>query len=439
VFAVGEGVEHRGQTYGLVAPVWDRAKVCADAITGVAESAYTGSITGTRLKVTGIAIYSAGDFAGGDGTEEVTFRDPARGVYRRLLLQNDVLIGAVLYGDARDGGWYFGLIRDREKLGAIRDTIIFGQDVAMAASGADPAAGLAAMADTHEVCGCNGVCKGAILGAINQKGLATLDAVRAHTKASASCGSYTGTVEGLLALAMGPGYVAPRGEKPICKCTTLGHDTVRAEIADRALKMIPAVMQQLGWTTPDGCHVCRPGAQLLSVVRLARRVRGPGAEPLRQRADARQHPEGRHLLRRAAHVGRPHQCPRAARHRRRGGQIRDPDRQGHGRSADRPARRQARRSAGGLAGFERGRHGVRPCLRQGAAHSEDLRRLGVVPVRRAGQHQHGRGAGEDDVGKLAPAQGQARRLRLPAQLRRGEHQGLRRGCGGERLGAVGRR
>lgn len=258
IFAVGECVEHRGQTYGLVAPLWDMAKVCADAITGVAESAYAGSVTGTRLKVTGIDMYSAGDFAGGEGTEEVTFRDPARGVYRRIVLRDDVLIGAVLYGDARDGGWYFGLIRDGEKLGAIRETVIFGQDVAMAAGGADPSAALAAMADTHEVCGCNGVCKGAIVGAIKEKGLATLDAVRAHTKASASCGSCTGTVEGLLALAAGPGYAAPQGEKPMCKCTSLGHDAVRAEILARGLKTIPSVMEGLGWTTPDGCHICRP-------------------------------------------------------------------------------------------------------------------------------------------------------------------------------------
>ena len=258
VFAVGECVEHRGQTYGLVAPLWDMARVCADAITGVADSAYVGSVTGTRLKVTGIDMYSAGDFAGGPGTEDVIFRDPARGVYRRLVLKHDVLIGAVLYGDARDGGWYFGLIRDGEKLGAIRDTVIFGQDVAMAATGADPAAALAALPDTHEVCGCNGVCKGAIVGAIQEKGLTTLDAVRAHTKASASCGSCTPVVEGLLKLAAGAAYAAPAGEKAMCKCTGLGHDTVRAEIAVLKLKTIPETMQALGWTTPDGCHFCRP-------------------------------------------------------------------------------------------------------------------------------------------------------------------------------------
>ena len=118
VFAVGECVEHRGQSYGLVAPIWDMAKVCADAMTGVAESAFAGGVTGTKLKVTGIDMFSAGDFTGGAGTEEVVFRDPARGVYRRLVLRENKLIGAVLYGDAKDGGWYFGLLKDGQELGS---------------------------------------------------------------------------------------------------------------------------------------------------------------------------------------------------------------------------------------------------------------------------------------------------------------------------------
>ncbi len=258
VFAVGECVEHRGQTYGLVAPLWDMAKVCADALSGVADSIYEGSVTGTRLKVTGIDMFSAGTFIPDASTEDVVFRDPARGVYRRLVLRDDVLVGAVLYGDAQDGGWYFGLLRDGQKLGALRETLIFGQAVAQAAGSVDPHAALAAMAETAEVCGCNGVCKGAITAAIVGKGLNTLEAVRAHTKASSSCGSCTPLVEGLLGLALGDGYKAPEGEKPLCKCTDTSHDAVRAEIVQQDLKTIPDTMRALGWRTADGCHVCRP-------------------------------------------------------------------------------------------------------------------------------------------------------------------------------------
>ncbi|MGI4950894.1 MAG: nitrite reductase large subunit NirB [Janthinobacterium lividum] len=258
IFAVGECVEHNGMTYGLVAPLWDMAKVCGDAMSGVAETAYLPSVTGTKLKVTGIDMYSAGDFTADDTTEEVVFRDPARGIYRRLVMRDDRLVGAVLYGDAKDGGWYFGLLRDGKQLGDLRDSLIFGQDVALAAAGVDPNAAVAAMDDAAEVCGCNGVCKGAVLGAIKDRGLTTLAEVRAHTKASASCGSCTGLVEGLLGLALGEGYQAPVGEPAMCKCTPMGHDAVRAEILAQELTSIPEVMQTLGWGTEDGCHHCRP-------------------------------------------------------------------------------------------------------------------------------------------------------------------------------------
>lgn len=262
IFAVGECVEHRGATYGLVAPIWGMAKVCADRLTGTAESDFAAPLSGTRLKVTGIDMFSAGDFAGGEGTEEIVFRDPARGSYKRLVLKDERLQGVVLYGDARDGGWYLDLMRRGEPLGELRDLAIFGEAVATAAKGGgaaeSPAQAVAALPAEAEICGCNGVCKGRILRAIEGEGLKSLDAVRAHTKASASCGSCTPQVEALLKLALGTGYAALEGEKPLCKCTGLGHDRVRQEILGQELKSIPAVMAALGWATPDGCHVCRP-------------------------------------------------------------------------------------------------------------------------------------------------------------------------------------
>jgi nitrite reductase (NADH) large subunit len=260
IFAVGECVEHRGICHGLVAPLWDMAKVAADHMTGVADSLYAASVTGTRLKVTGVEMFSAGDFLGGADTEEVVFRDPYRGVYRRLVLRDGRIGGVVLYGDAQDSGWYFNLLKEAQPLGALRDVVIFGQAVAQAAAGGaakDPKEALAALPDTAEICGCNGVCKGKITGAIREKSLTSLDEVRAHTKASASCGSCTPQVEGLLALALGDGYQA-RAEKPMCKCTAHGHDHVRLEIVAKRLKTMPAVMQTLGWKTADGCHHCRP-------------------------------------------------------------------------------------------------------------------------------------------------------------------------------------
>lgn len=274
IFAVGECVEHRGKTYGLVAPLWDMAKVCADHLArDESPSIYVPAALATRLKVTGIDVFSAGDFIGDETTEDVVFRDAARNSYKRLVLRDDTLVGAVLYGDARDGGWYFQLLREGKPLGELRDSLIFGQAFVASlgqggagAGGTPLAAQMAALPDEAEICGCNGVCKGKILGAIAEHGLTTLDGVRARTKASASCGSCTPQVEQLLALALGDGYARPAGEKPLCRCTSHSHDQVRAAIPAQGLKSIPAVMAALGWSTPDGCPTCRPALNFYLLV-----------------------------------------------------------------------------------------------------------------------------------------------------------------------------
>jgi nitrite reductase (NADH) large subunit len=254
IFAVGECVEHRGAVFGLVAPLYEMAKVVADRVTRTAESEYLPAVTGTRLKVTGIDMFSAGDFMGDETTDDVVFRDAARGVHKKLVIRDDRLIGAVLYGDARDSAWYFDHIRNRTDISALRDTLVFGP---IAGNGAE-ASGVEALPDTAEICGCNGATKGKILAAIGTHKLTTLDQVRSRTKASASCGSCTCQVEGLLAYALGGDYDATPKVKSVCKCTTVGHDTVRKAIVEQHLKTIPAVMRAMGWTTPDGCASCRP-------------------------------------------------------------------------------------------------------------------------------------------------------------------------------------
>ncbi len=135
IYAVGECVEHRGAVFGLVAPLFDMAKVLADRISETADSDYVAQVAGTRLKVTGIDMLSAGDFTGDETTAEIAFRDPARGVYKRLVLRDDRLVGAVLYGDARDSAWYVDLIRDGIDIASSRDGLIFGP----AATGDDDA------------------------------------------------------------------------------------------------------------------------------------------------------------------------------------------------------------------------------------------------------------------------------------------------------------
>ena len=256
VLAVGECVEHDGQVYGLVAPLWDMCRALADGLVEQ-HSGYRGSVTSTKLKVSGIDVFSAGDFSGGDGAEDIVLRDAARGIYKRVVVKGDRVVGAVLYGDTADGNWYFDLLKKGEDVSAIRDGLIFGQAFALGGGNADPHAMVAAMADDAEVCGCNGVSKAKVCQAIVD-GAATLDAVRSTCKASASCGSCTGLVESLLSLTLGADYGGERTAKTFCKCTSFTHDDVRREIVAQDMRAIPEVMQKLHWTTPDGCSSCRP-------------------------------------------------------------------------------------------------------------------------------------------------------------------------------------
>ena len=255
VLAVGECIEFQGLLFGLVAPLYDQAKVVAATLAGEA-AAFKPKELSTKLKVTGCDLFSAGDFAGGDGREDIVLRDPARGIYRRLVLEDNRILGAVMYGDTAEGGWYFDLIRDRVDVGDLRDTLIFGQAY-QGGSPLDPMAAVAALPDEAEICGCNGVCKGSIVKAVSEQGLTSLEEVRAVTKASASCGQCTGKVEQVLAVTLGDAFAGP-ARKTLCKCTDLTHGEVRDFIRAKALKSIPAVMQELGWKTSCGCATCRP-------------------------------------------------------------------------------------------------------------------------------------------------------------------------------------
>ena len=257
IYAVGECVNHRGTVYGLVAPLFEMAKVCANHLAEYGIGRYSGSVTSTKLKVTGIDLFSAGNFMGGEGTEEITLSDPMGGVYKKLVLKDNKLVGACMYGDTADGSWYFKLLREGRDVSDMRDALMFGEDN-LGDTGHQGQSKAAAMAADAEVCGCNGVCKGTIVKAIKEKGLFTLEEVRKHTKASASCGSCTGLVEQILMFTAGGDYSARPAKKALCACTEHSHEDVRRAIRDNNLLAIPDVMRFMEWRTPNGCATCRP-------------------------------------------------------------------------------------------------------------------------------------------------------------------------------------
>jgi nitrite reductase (NADH) large subunit len=257
IYAVGECAAHRGIAYGLVAPLFEQGKVCATHLAEFGIGRYSGSTTSTKLKVTGIDLFSAGQFQGGDGFEQIVLNDPFGGVYKKLVIKDDKLVGACLYGDTVDGSWYFKLMREGRRIADIRDKLMFGESN-IGDTGHEGNTRAAAMADSDEVCGCNGVNKGAICKAIKDKGLFTLDEVRKHTKASASCGSCTGLVEQLLMFTAGGDYSKPPTKKAMCGCTDASHADVRQAIRDEHLLTIDRVYERMGWRTPNGCASCRP-------------------------------------------------------------------------------------------------------------------------------------------------------------------------------------
>jgi nitrite reductase (NADH) large subunit len=260
IYAVGECVSHRGIAYGLVAPLFEQAKVCANHLAQMGIGRYEGSQTSTKLKVTGVDLFSAGQFMGGDSFEEIVLSDPLApngGIYKKLVIQDDVLVGACLYGDTTDGAWYFKLVREKTPIAALRDRLMFGESN-LGDTGHQGFNKAASMPDSAEVCGCNGVCKGKIVQVIKEKGLFTLEDVRKHTKASSSCGSCTGLVEQILMSTIGNDYSTAPQKKALCGCTIHSHADVRKAIIDQHLLTIPSVMQVMNWSTPDGCSTCRP-------------------------------------------------------------------------------------------------------------------------------------------------------------------------------------
>ena len=257
IYSVGECVNHRGTAYGLVAPLFEQAKVCANHLAAFGIGIYKGSVLSTKLKVTGIDLFSAGNFVGGDGTEDIVLSDPAGGVYKKLVLQGDKLVGACLYGDTADGAWYFKLLREGRPIGDIREQLMFGESN-LGDAGHQGQNKAACMQDGDEVCGCNGVSKGQIVKAVKEQGLFTVDDVKKCTKAASSCGSCTGLVEQILMNCLGSTFQESPKTKAVCGCTSHGHEAVRLAIREQKLLTHQAVYQALEWRTPNGCATCRP-------------------------------------------------------------------------------------------------------------------------------------------------------------------------------------
>ncbi|WP_339258966.1 nitrite reductase large subunit NirB [Paenibacillus sp. FSL R5-0713] len=260
IYAVGECAEHRGISYGLVAPLYEQGKVLARTLCGRETHEYKGSIPYSQLKVSGVDVFSAGEISGEGVQTAIQHLDGIQGTYKKVLMQAGKVRGAILFGDTTEGTSLLGLVQR-------------GADVAELAAreGApDPAEMAAAALSAQEtVCACNNVTKAAIMKAIQEQGLETADQVKEQTKASGSCGGCRPMVAALLKHTHnlknngGTGVVATADKPvpmPVCSCTALGHAELKEMLADIVVPKtdLPLILQKLGWGSKLGCAVCRP-------------------------------------------------------------------------------------------------------------------------------------------------------------------------------------
>ena len=249
----------------------------------------------TKLKVTGINLFSAGDFADGEDREEIVLRDGARGIYRRLVLKDNRIVGAVMYGDTSRRRLVLRSAEARHGHCADARDADLRPDLRRGHPAGPNGGRRGACRTMPKFAAVMASAKASITGAIAGLGLKTLDEVRAHTKASASCGSCTGLVEQLLKAQLGDAY-NPAAVQPICACTDpRPRRRAPADLRQSSLKPSRTVMQALEWKTSCGCAKCRPALNYYLLCELARRICGRWPVALHQRTRARQHPEGRHL------------------------------------------------------------------------------------------------------------------------------------------------
>ncbi|MFC0560115.1 nitrite reductase large subunit NirB [Halalkalibacter alkalisediminis] len=252
VYAIGECAEHREIVYGLVAPLYEQGKVLAQVLCGGKNKAYEGSITGTQLKVSGIDLFSAGEIYEDSTSKSIIVHNEFEGVYKKVQLRDNRIVGIVLYGETKDSNRLFRMLTEKQDVSDLT-SISFLQAV-----GQTEANDVASMADDEIVCGCNGIVKETIVKAIQSDGLTTVEQVGGCTNAGRSCGRCKPVIQDILEYTLGDSFDQTAKKQTICGCTTLSRDEVVAEIHEKGLTSIKEVMNVLEWQNDEGCSKCRP-------------------------------------------------------------------------------------------------------------------------------------------------------------------------------------
>ncbi|MFF2016537.1 nitrite reductase large subunit NirB [Paenibacillus sp. NPDC058177] len=256
VYSVGECTEHRGVCYGLVAPLFEQGMVLAKHLCNVDTKPYEGSVVSTKLKISGVDVFSAGEFIDTPEHTVISAKDEWKRTYKKILLKNNIIVGAVLFGDVTESANLQKLV----KQGAEMTDDIYAEVMGTGCCGngeAKKGLSVESMADEEIVCGCNGVTKKAIVDAVTENGFTTVDEIKACTGATRSCGGCKPVVEQILQFVLGDSF-QQSAKQGICTCTSLNRDEIVAEIHAKGLKTSKEVMHVLGWAQEEGCSKCRP-------------------------------------------------------------------------------------------------------------------------------------------------------------------------------------
>jgi nitrite reductase (NADH) large subunit len=251
IYAVGECVEHRGIVYGLVKPLYDQGKILAKRICGLESKGYEGTILSTQLKISGVDVFSVGQFTSDESLKSIEIHDELEGTYKKLVFEDSKIVGAVLFGDTRDRTRLLDMIMKKQDVSDIEKVTLF-----QSSSGAGDS--IASMAHSEMICNCNGVPKGAIIEAVLKNGLTTVEQVKKCTKASSSCGGCKPLVSDLLSYIQSDEFDEVIEQKSMCPCTSLTEDEVVYEMQLQSCTTVQEVMEVLDWENKEGCTTCCP-------------------------------------------------------------------------------------------------------------------------------------------------------------------------------------
>ncbi|ADC49157.1 NasB nitrate/nitrite reduction [Alkalihalophilus pseudofirmus OF4] len=249
IYAVGECAEHRNKVYGLVKPLYEQGKELAKHICEVDSHGYQGSTLSTKLKISGVEVFSAGNWGEDDTTKTMIHYDEDESIYKKIVLRDDRVKGAIMFGDATASNRLIDYIYKKKAITAKEKKLLMQE-------GSPENSEISTMESAAIVCNCNGVSKGEIIEVAQKQALTTIEEVKKCTKASGACGGCKSLVGDLLTYMQSAEFKEVKEERSLCSCTSLTDEEVVTNMQTLQLVSFEEVTSRLGWSNKEGCSLC---------------------------------------------------------------------------------------------------------------------------------------------------------------------------------------